>query len=266
MAKEFGSGRNFTFLRLNSKGELYESAKEEKEGFVKVELKNNKVTYQKAYKSTDYGKVVFLGIKDKAFDTGTVQYLEISIQSDESENAVDVIQLPLLNQQGGLTDEVKKLIAVLPSLDYTKSVIVSSNRDKNDRGYVDKILYFRYKSVDEGEKDQTIKFSLRFGEKGNVPMFLVKQNPINPEKKTLNYDDQDAFLSMVLKYELKRFEDFIKAGEIYVSEHYKDWGTSEEVAETVTETKPEADKTAKTKVEENPFAANAVGTDDESPF
>lgn len=263
MAKEFGTSRNFTFLRLNSKGELYESSKEKKDGFVEIALDDDKVTYQKAYRSTDYGRVIFLGINEKNFPKGKVSYLEMSIQSDESENAVDVLQLQLLNTKGGLTDEVKKLVAVLPSLDYSRSVIVSSNREQNDRGYVDKVLYFRYKAEEGQEKDTPIKFSLKFGEKGNVPMFIVKENAIDPSKKTLNYEDQDAFLSKVLRYELKRYEDF-KAGNSYPSEFYKEWEAV--VADSKTESTPTPTKTETKKVEENPFAAKVVDTNDDLPF
>lgn len=267
MAKEFGTGKNFTFLRLNSKGELYQSSKEPKEGFTEITLDDGQKTYQKSYKSTDYGKVIFLGINEKNFPKGKVQYVEMSIQSDEDAKSVDVIQLPLRNQKGGLNDEVKKLIAILPSLDYSKSIIVSSNREKNPRGYVDKVLYFRYQSENTEEKDAPIKFSLKFGEKGNVPMFIVEEDPINPSQKSLNYKAQDTFLSKVLMYELKRFEDF-KAGNVYTSEYYKEWATEE----TTTDAKPVETKSTPaattTPTGENPFAtaATSVPEDDESPF
>lgn len=270
MAKEFGTGRNFTFLRINSKGELYESSKEPKEGFNEIILDagtaNERKTYQKPYKSTDYGKVSYLAITEKTFPKGKVSYVELSVQSDEDPSGVDVIQLPLKSIKGGLNDEVKKLIAILPSLDYSKSIIISSNRDKNQRGYVDKILYFRYKQEEGQDKDQPIKFSLKFGEKGNVPMFIVEQDPINPSQKTMDYKAQDTFLSKVLMYELKRYEDF-KAGNVYQSEFYKEWaeaapeGTQPTTTPVATQTPVTATTTG-----ENPFAANAVAEDDDSPF
>lgn len=269
MAKEFGTGKEFTFLRLNSKGELYVGSKEPKEGFTEIIIDAGKATekrtYQKSYRSTDYGNVIFLGINEKNFDTGKVKYVEISIQSDERDNAVDVVQLPLKNTKGGLTDEVKKLVAILPSLDYSKPIIISSNREKNQRGYVDKVLYFRYKAQEGEEKDTPIKFSLKFGEKGNVPMFLVEEDPISPGSKTMNYKEQDAFLSKVLLYELKRFADF-KEGNIYASDFYKEWETEGE-ATTAKPTAPTTTPVAETpKVEENPFAANSLGEDNDSPF
>jgi hypothetical protein len=265
MAKEFGTGKEFTFLRLNSKGELYIGSKDPKEGYVEVPLNDGKVTYQKAFRSTDYGKVIFLGINEKNFDSGKVKYVEISIQSDDRENAVDVVQLPLRNSKNGLTDEVKKLIAILPSLDYSKPIIISSNREKNQRGYVDKVLYFRYKAEEGQEKDTPIKFSLKFGEKGNVPMFLLEEDPIEAGKKTLNYKDQDAFLSKVLLYELKRYADF-KEGNVYTSDFYKEWETEGEAATAQTTPQTTTPVVETKKPEENPFAANALEEDNDSPF
>lgn len=263
MAKEHGTVKNFTFLRLNSKGELYVGSSEKKDGFTEVQLKDG-VTYQKAYKSTDYGKVIFLGINEKNFPTGKVKYLELSIASDEDENTVDVVQLPLKNTKGGLSDEVKKLIAILPSLDYSKSIIISSNREKNTRGYVDKVLFFRYKNEGAAdEKDTPIKFSLKFGEKGNVPMFEIDEDPITPGAKTFDYRKQDAFLSTVLVYELKRYEDF-KAGNIYQSDYFKQWATEATEGEaTLTNSTPTQ---VSPKEEENPFATNAVKEDNDLPF
>jgi hypothetical protein len=273
MAKEFGTGRNFTFLRINSKGELYESSKDPKEGFNEIVLDpgtpNERKTYQKSYKSTDYGKVSYLAITEKNFPKGKVNYVELSVQSDEDPTGVDVIQLPLRSLKGGLNDEVKKLIAILPSLDYSKSIIISSNREKNLRGYVDKILYFRYKQEEGQDKDTPIKFSLKFGEKGNVPMFLIEEDPINPSQKTMNYKDQDKFLSQVLMYELKRYEDF-KAGNVYQSEFYKEWEPTEADTTTpqATTAQPAASQTpvTATTTGENPFAANAVEEDGDLPF
>lgn len=264
MAKEFGTGKNFTFLRLNSKGELYVGSKEPKDGYAEVTLTNGDKTYQKSFKSTDYGKVIFLGINEKNFDSGKVKYVEMSINSEETENSVDVVQLPLKNVKGGLTDEVKKLVAILPSLDYSKSIVISSNREKNTRGYVDKVLYFRYRAQEGEDKDQPIRFSLKFGEKGNVPMFLIEEDPLSPTSKTLNYKEQDAFLIKVLLYELKRYEDF-KAGNIYQSEYFKQWETPEETAATpVEKAAPKAE--VATPKGENPFAAGAVEEDNDSPF
>lgn len=272
MAKEFGPGRNYTFLRLNSKGELYTGSSEAKEGYNPVELKDGKITYQKAFKSTDYGKVTYLGIEEKEFSSGKVKYVQMSILS-EDETCVDVIQLPLKNAKGGMTDEVKKLIATLPSLDYSQTLIVSSNREKNPRGYVDKLLYFRYK-VEGDEKDEPIKFSLKFGESGNVPMFTVDEDPITPGAKTYDYKAQDRFLSQVLKYELDRFEAF-KKGDVYESEYFKVWAPVEATsgtpkAEAPTEkAKPAAAKPEPVKAEPikeaNPFEGG-VDEEDESPF
>lgn len=267
MAKEFGPGKNYTFLRLNSKGELYTGSPEAKEGYNPVELRDGKVTYQKAFKSTDYGKVTYLGIEEKEFSSGKVKYLQMSIVS-EDETCVDVIQLPLKNAKGGMTDEVKKLIATLPSLDYSQTLIVSSNREKNTRGYVDKLLYFRYK-VEGDEKDEPIKFSLKFGESGNVPMFTVEEDPITPGAKTYDYKAQDRFLSQVLKYELDRFEAF-KKGDVYESEYFKVWTPVDAATATAkSEVKPAATTPAPVKAapvkESNPFEGT-VDEEDDSPF
>lgn len=268
MAREFKPSKNYTFLRINSLGELYETSKEPKEGFTKQEGKEGNVYYTKSYQSTDYGRITYLGIEEKTFPTGKVKYLQLSILS-EDEQSVDVIQLPLIKQSGGLSDEVKKAIAILPSLDYSKTFVISSNRDKNERGYIDRLLYFRAKAEEGEEKDTPIKFSLKFGEKGNVPMFTVEEDPLATSGKTYSYKEQDNFLKTVLLYELKRFTDF-KAGDIYESEYFKVWETEETPSETPAPAKKAAIAKAKAEapvevaVEENVF--DNVEEDDDSPF
>lgn len=263
MAREFGPRKNYTFLRINKDGELCETLKEEKEGAQKIVLESGQVIYQKSYRSTDYGTVTFLSIEEKDFPKGKVKYVQMSILS-EDESSVDVIQLPLLNSKGGLADEVKKLIAVLPTLDYSRTLVVSSNTQKNDRGYVDKLLYFRYKADEGDKKDTPIKFSLKFGPEGNVPMFEVEENPLEPGKKVFNYKAQDAFLSKVLLAELKRFTEY-KSGNVYISEYFSVREDEESVAPAVEKPKaPKATKEVAPVVDENPFSA--VEEDDDSPF
>ena len=96
-------------------------------------------------------------------------------------------------------------------------------------------------------------------------MFIIEEDPINPAQKSLNYKEQDTFLSKVLMYELKRFEDF-RNGNIYPSSYFKEWETEgAPVATTPTQTAaPVANATPVS--QENPFAANAVEEDDNNPF
>ena len=260
MAREFGPRKNYTFLRINQDGDLYESAKELKEGFKEITGTNGKVFYQKTYKSTDYGKVNFLSIEEKDFPTGKVKYVEMSILSEDGES-VDVVQLPLVNTKGGMTDEVKKLTAVLPTIDFARTIIVSSNNQKNDRGYIDKLLYFRYKAEEGDEKDIPLKFSLKFGESGNIPMFEIEEDALATGGKSYNYKAQDKFLSQVLLEEIKRFAAF-KAGDVYPSRYFKVWG--EDVTETTAPIPAKAAEVKSPVEDTNPFSA--IDEDDENPF
>ena len=94
-------------------------------------------------------------------------------------------------------------------------------------------------------------------------MFEIDEDPITPGAKTFDYRKQDSFLSGILVYELKRYEDF-KSGNVYQSEYFKQW----EVDAPADESKPaENIESAKATVkEENPFATNAVKEDNDLPF
>lgn len=245
MARE-ATNKPTTYLRINAEGQLYSGSSEPRDGHVEYVSKQGNVSYRKTYAGTDYGKISRLGVVEKDFPSGKVKYVEITVENDESR---DVIQLPLKNMKGGLTDEVKKFIALLPGIDFSRDLTISSNRKKNERGYVEKVLFINYVNDGVQEKDG-VKFSLKFGKEGTVPQFETSEGI---DGIVYDFTKQDKFLFDVLIKELERFNTE-KNKEAAAPSTPKE--TTEKPVEKAKATKP-ADN-ASPKVEED--------EDDELPF
>lgn len=197
MAREV-TNKATTYLRINADGQLYSGSSEPREGHVEYVSKQGNVSYRKVYAGTDYGKITRLGVVEKEFPTGKMKYVEITVENDKSK---DIIQLPLKNVKGGLTDEVKKFIALLPGIDFSRELTISSNRKKNERGYVEKVLFINY-VTDGVQEKEGVKFSLKFGKEGTVPQFETSEGI---DGIVYDFTKQDKFLFDVLIKELERF-------------------------------------------------------------
>ena len=199
MARE-AKTKQTTYLRINAEGQLYSGSSEPREGHVEYTSKQGNVSYRKTYAGTDYGKITQLHVVEKDFPTGKVKYLEVTVENEESR---DVVQLPLKNIKGGLTDEVKKFIAILPGIDFSRELTISSNRKKNERGYVEKVLFVNYVTDGVQEKDG-VKFSLKFGKEGTVPMFEQREGLEG--EIIYDFTKQDKFMFEELVKQLERFK------------------------------------------------------------
>ena len=254
MARE-ATFKNTTYLRVGADGNFYTGSKEPKEGYTEYTSSKGNVSYRKSFSGTEFGKMTQLGIEEKVFDTGKVKYLTFSV---ENEDAKDIIQLPLKTQGGGLTDEVKKFIAILPGIDFSKDLTVSSNKKRNERGYVDRVLFINY--VTDGKVDeQGLKFSLKFGENGDIPMFTKKQGI---DGVIYDFVEQDTYLYNKLIEQLERFnKEKVRVGTSTPNESVV---TEEATPETVKDTsvKEKASK-ADTK---NTEPKTEVDEDDDLPF
>src|SRR5690606_40674217 len=145
------------------------------------------------------------GIVERTFPTGKSKVLNITV---ENEDARDIIQIPLMNQRNELSDITRKVIALLPNVDFSRDLTISSNRKKNERGHVDRVLFISY--VEEGDNTTPIKFALKFGKDGDVPMYEVKE----ALDGSLTYDLtlQDKLLYGELIKQLERFQEYSRTG------------------------------------------------------
>ena len=204
MARERTQFKQTTYLGVNAQGELYSTSKEPREGFELVELEDGNKFYKKVFEGTDFGFITGLGIIEKSFQKGKAKYLQFTVENEE---AKDIVQLQLFNQAGEITDIVRRFIALLPGIDFSKELTISSNRKKNERGYVDRCLFVNY-IVDNKIDTKGLKFSLKFGEGGDVPMFEKKVARDGSVK--YDYTVQDDFLYDKLIEQLERFQEFKK--------------------------------------------------------
>lgn len=220
MAREQVQGPPITFLRINKDGALSTVKSEPTEGFTSFETSTGKTLYEKVFGGTEIGFITKLEIEEKTFPTGTTKALSFYVTAYDG-SAVDKVELPLLSKTNALTDVAKKFIALLPGINFNKMISFSSNKKKNDRGYVDKVIFATYMDSEASKESQEgIKFSLKFGKDGNVPMG-EKVESIDGESVTWDFTNQDKFLYKVLQKEIQRFKDF-KEGNVYVSEFIGD--------------------------------------------
>lgn len=251
MARE-AKTKQTTYLRINAEGQLYSGSSTPREGHVEYTSKQGNVSYRKTYAGTDYGKISQMQVVEKEFPKGKVKYLEITIENEE---ARDVIQLPFKTMKGGLTDEVKKFTALLPGIDFSRDLTISSNRKKNERGYVEKVLFINY--VNDGVQEREgLKFSLKFGKDGDVPMFETKEGIDGIE---YDFTKQDKYMFDQLVKQLERFKEFKN------SEPSKEEDTSKETKETKETKAPKAEKDTKTG-EPKIAKEKEVEEDDDLPF
>lgn len=250
MAREV-TFKTTTYLRINGDGQLYTGSSEPREGYEKVVTKQGNTTYRKYFSGTDFGKITQLGIEEKVFDTGKVRYLTVVVENEDSR---DVLQLQLKTQKGGLSDIVRRFIATLPNIDFSRTLTLTSNRKKNDKGYLDRIIFIRYVNEETGElEDEGVKFALKFGKEGDIPSPEPKEGIDGIE---WDFTAQDKFLYDRLLEEMERFQD-----------HKNGVKTAPEKAETPApknETKSPA-KSTKTKVEAEP-KVEEEDDDDDLPF
>lgn len=130
-------------LKISGKnGKMYESSKEEKEGYSKVTYgeKNEKVTYHK-YIDKIEGKFAGFGISQMNSDVANITMLNVKIQG---ENILYTISVPLKTGYGGVSDASKALISAfygaIPNHSYSVTAFTKQN-EKNNKTYDNQVVY-----------------------------------------------------------------------------------------------------------------------------
>ncbi len=136
-----------------SKGKLYLKSKTPAEGYEEVTYgtEGEKKTYHK-YESTIQGMPTSLETKEVIFDGKTLKFLEFTLVDGEISNKISV---PLKDQKGNYTGEVKALLSSLNNLKLNEPVTLSpkstTSNGKNGKEYKNLNIYINYVNI-LGEK------------------------------------------------------------------------------------------------------------------
>lgn len=252
MAREIKMKKT-TYLRINSDGRLFTSSKEPKEGYSEFENKAGVVSYRKLFAGTEFGKITQLGISEVQFTKGPIKFLTITV---ENESNRDVLQVPLKNTKGGLNSVVKKFIAVLPNIDFSRTLTLSSSRKENASGFGEDVIFVNYVD-DNGQIEKgALKFALKFGKDGNVPGFETRDGIDGIE---YDFTKQDKFLYDELLTQLERFKnEKVSVDSEPVAEHKEPEAKKNPVKNNPVKSKPESvSESPKIEIDED---------DDDLPF
>lgn len=129
-----------------SKGKLYVKSAEPKEGYEKITYgtANDKTTYHK-YSNSIKGVLKYFDVKEITHDNRKLSFLEVTLVDGEENNKLSV---PLKNNVGGYTDEVKALVSALNTAEvgeeYTLQVAKSNSTGANGKEYTNLNVYLNY--------------------------------------------------------------------------------------------------------------------------
>lgn len=172
------------YLKINSKGKLYQSSKEPRDGFEKIELKEGKVTYHK-YFSNVKGKLTYLALRESPYNR---KDLIINIKGDSDYS----IQIPVFHKDN-LTSWFRSIARfienVVENLDreYSVGAGVKTSED-GKRTY--RNIYFNYS---EGDENPLVQWRYQHDELPKVEW--EKETTVDGEEKDVpNFKAQDTFL------------------------------------------------------------------------
>lgn len=132
----------------SGKGKLYLKEKQPTEGYEEVTYgTEGKKTYHK-YSDSIKGFPKSLEVKEVSYDGKTLKFLEVSLLDGDVSNKVSV---PLKNQKGNYTDEVKAILSALNGLTLGEEVTFTTKSTtttgKNGKEYKNLNIYINYTNI-----------------------------------------------------------------------------------------------------------------------
>jgi hypothetical protein len=183
---------NRTFLKVNSKGYLFQSSQTPREGYEEVV---NEKTGDKYYHKTYSGIEAVLDgvrIREARFSTGAVRFIELLVSDNDEKYQ---ISFPLLRYNGGLSDLAINFAAIAANLQIGKRYIISPKKKtetgKDGKQYVKhQQLFFIDPDLPEGKN--MVKWAIDMRKEAGVVPPLEKVTKAG--KETWNSDKRDEFL------------------------------------------------------------------------
>ena len=217
--RDSGVQRNVYFLRFNNKGNLFESSKEPRQGFVPhYSEKDGRLTsYWREHPRGLSGYIDFIKLNPKVNDFP--ESLMIRVKDYESLDDF-IITLTTRNQKGGLMPYVKSFIKYYRNIDFTREIVFDSFKRKKDDQYAPGNLVIAYPGA-PGQKDILVEQYFKKGVNG-----LPDPVPYTDIDGTTKHDcrDQDAFLYARLKEYIDEFNNNIKDIRHAIRKKYEEKG------------------------------------------
>lgn len=198
------------YLKINGKGELYESAKTATEGFTRVEMNiagKDRVFYHKLYKAFS-GKVTYMGIRDCEYDGRKWKEFRLGMQDEDQKVS---ISMPLKTQKGNLTDYLKSFACVMetlvenPDMEVTFSPYAKKQvNEKTGKEYTKQGIYISDNSKDRD--NNLINFRHKFGT--DIPNMEKKESMGDV---TYDYTKQDEYLFNIIEESCNKAKDVYKS-------------------------------------------------------
>lgn len=186
----------------SGKGKLYLKEKQPTEGYEEVTYgTEGKKTYHK-YSDSIKGFPKSLEVKEVSYDGKTLKFLELSLLDGDISNKVSV---PLKNQKGNYTDEVKAILSALNGLtlgeEVTFTTKATTTTGKNGKEYKNLNIYINYTNIlgDNGKGQVT-----GFIPYNNIPPPIEK---IVAGDKTWDWTPQTEFFYSKLGEILAKFQN-----------------------------------------------------------
>lgn len=189
------------YLGISGNGTLYESSKEEREGFAPhVNESTGATSYWKEYYNGVDGYLTRLDIREVDFESFKAKYLNIYLTDDKE---TCVIKIPLMTQTGKMNRYVKALMKYMPNIDLSRKILIRPELRKQGDKYPPSGLFLYHVSDVEGGKDEIIKQYYKKGVNGWPD--LVERKKMTGETY-YDSEDQDTFAYKVLEEFIKKVE------------------------------------------------------------
>lgn len=219
--RDSGVQRNVYFLRFNNKGNLFESSKEPRQGFVPhySEKDGHLTSYWREHPRGLSGYIDFIKINPKVNDFP--ESLMIRIKDYESLDDF-IITLTTRNQKGGLMPYVKSFIKYYRNIDFTREIVFDSFKRKKDDQYAPGNLIIAYPGA-PGQKDILVEQYFKKGVNG-----LPDPVPYTDIDGTTKHNciEQDGFLFARLKEYIEEFNNNIKDIRHAIRRKYEERGVN----------------------------------------
>lgn len=217
--RDSGVQRNVYFLRFNNKGNLFESSKEPRQGFVPhYSEKDGRLTsYWREHPRGLSGYIDFIKINPKVNDFPAS--LMIRIKDYESLDDF-IITFSLSTQRDNITPYVKSFVKYFKNIDFTREIVFDSFKRKKDDQYAPGNLVIAYPGA-PGQKDILVEQYFKKGLNG-WPEGVKTVDYTG--KEVVNYKEQDKFVYDRLKEYIDEFNSKIKDIRHAIRKKYEEKG------------------------------------------